>query len=390
MAYRVTGTSMQKKAWDAKLREDSQAADPFMNLSGTYSQELKTVPDAHCVKVNSEKGEAERTIGLLKDLQGAGIEGRTRMPGNEEEQVIRNLTITANSWAHAVPVEMFGVDAHRTDYLSVVQKAQPQLSKWLKEKKGEKIRQALIEKFSYEQLADPTSKTLGLNSNFFLPGVGGVNYEPAINDYTANIVSAANNTSASTLNVEALDALIEEATANKYIEPVAMNGEMMYTYVISSRQKRLLMAPGTENYFELLKDGDVRGANNQRLQYKMYKYGCLMLVEDPRSPTMVVNGSNLEFGYQGAGGSDTRTRAAGNANFDVGMLLGRGAFYEYIAEDSHFEDEWANYNQDKGIGIFNTMGYTLGEFDDDTPTDDTIHNKSSIITPLRSQIYVAP
>jgi len=384
-----TDANTRMLAWDAKLREDSQTADIFSDFSGTMSETMKVIPEAVRVKVSGiTRGEAKRTITMVKALSGAGVAGRTSQMGNEEEQTQKSLTVQANSYSNAVDLETYGIDAWEMSFYDIAKIVQPQLSRWHKETEGKHIREALCERYSSNLEVAPASLTPSLHPNIFIvdsdtnDGTGGVypTYSATAGTYNTNVgtaIEAITWGATNRLTQKTLNDLIAWITVTKEIEPLNIGGKDRYILTVPSRQKRFLMDPTvTTSFGGTMLQADVRGAGNRTIAYEMREYGCLLLVEDPRSP-IASSSTTVTITYKGAGSTDGRSLTGASDVCDVGFVLGKGALFSFDAEPLHFEEEIQDYGKNKGIGAFRTCGEIRADFDDVTPGATTIHNKSS-------------
>ena len=375
----------RRLAWDVKLRDEVLMDDPFEALSMVVStDEKKTIPEAAVVKVTADSGAFSKTITTLKALSGNGVEGRTQQLGAEEEQSTRSLTVYANNFSNAVNVERYGIDAKEMDAYGIREKSKPQLARWGKETMGRYKREAVCERFSSNLVVAPTSLTQGINANLFYAGVAApVTYDSTPGTYVTNIVAAAPGTPAAgnRLSQSVLDDLIETIQLQRNIEGIEMGGSTKWILMIPTRQKKFILSPGTSNFYETFKDGDLRGPNNKVIKHVIGSYGPLLMIEDPRSPIATVGGGAVSFAYKGACDTENRNLAACNTRFDVAMILCKGALYEYSMEDVHFEDEIQGYKKNQGIGMFCTKGWRVGEFDlpSGSQTDSSILAKSSAL-----------
>lgn len=383
MALR-TNADTRLIAHDLKLRDEVLMDDPMEALSMTVrTDEATSIPEACMVKVNAPTGSYSKTITTLKALSGNGVQGRTQQLGNEEEQSMRSLTVYANNFSNAVNVERYGIDAKEMDAYGIRDRVRPQLSRWGRETSGRFKREALCEKYSSNLTVAPTSLTQGINANVAIAGVASpVAYSANAATYATAIETAApaTPTSANRLSQSVLDTLIETIQLYRNIEAITIGGKQMWVLLVPTRQKKFLMNPGTSNFYETYKDGDVRGPNNKVLKHVIGSYGPIMMIEDPRSPIVTID-SGVSFAYKGAGDTDGRNLAAGNTRFDVAILMGKGALYEYTMEEIHFEDELQDYKKNQGIGAFCTKGWRVGEFDNPagSQTDTSILAKSSML-----------
>lgn len=386
-------TALKNLSWDKKLQQESSTQDIFSDNMGIYDDGVKQVPDAVMMKVKSETGTASKTIGMLNRLSEEGKQGAGgELRGNEEAQATRELTVYANEIYHGVPIEAYGLTKVGVDPYKIYEQAQPQLSLWLKEKKGKMIRQALCERIDSAQ-SDTVATYFGLeltarqHPNILVTATVPASpvYDATPGDYDELIGDVIAAAECKMLNVANLNKIEEMAATDWEIEPITVNGKPAWVLTVSSRQKNALRTAGSGTLIELLKDADVRGENNKALTGVFARYGSLYIMEDPRAPQMNIGGSNSSwtqtYQYKGQGQTDGRSGASVAAvNFDVGFVLGKGALVEFEVEANHIEREVQKYNRKIGIGTFGTFGYTRPDFElvVGTPAD-TARNQSSAV-----------
>ena len=208
-----------------------------------------------------------------------------------------------------------------------------------------------------------------------------VAFDSTLATYQAAIVTAAPTQNATNrFSYTALSKIITIAEQSE-IEQFDVDGRAMWALMVPTRQKEFFYAPVADVGFpNIVKDAEVRGNNNRAISYVMGRFGPLLMVEDPRAPTVDIQaGPVVSFGYKGPGSTDGRD-AAGTTIFDVMVLAGRGALYEYDLEPISFKEEIQDYQKNQGIAATRTTGWTIGEFDDlPSPTDTSRFNKTSIL-----------
>jgi hypothetical protein len=110
------------------------------------------------------------------------------------------------------------------------------------------------------------------------------------------------------------------------------------------------------------------------------RYDCLYFVVDDRAPTLTVTGASgsyaIQPGFAQPGNNDDRnllpwSNASGTENyvFDMNYVLGSEGIAEWIVDSETMVDEYANYKQDLGKGLYTCGGIQLATFDKDTPDD---------------------
>ena len=354
--------ALTKIAWDTKLKEESSTGDIFSFSKGIFTESAKQVPDAVVMTIKGEVGETARTFAMLNRLSGAGLIGAAAdLRGSEEIQTTREIKVFANEWFTGVPVESYGLKNVKQNPYGVYKMAQPQLSLWTKEMVGQKIRQALAEyaDASLTTAAVGLGVTAAINPNVLVAGTAiPVAYSAIPATYVSAIEADLDADTAGQLTVDVLNKIEALAASVWEIDPLTIMGKEMWVLTVPTNQKAVLRTPAALSYFETLKDADVRGASNRALSGVLGSYGMLLLVEDQRAPKLLhAVAGTLTFSYKGPGQSDARPDA-GVTVADVGFLLGKGAVVEYEIETQHFENEVQNYGRNKGIGTFQTTGYT--------------------------------
>lgn len=386
MAY-TPNAALQKKVVEARLREEALVGDPLSNFTGSYDGSTKKAPiDSVTVTVNSPDT-TRFTVGVRRALVGTGVEGRQSAKGNEEDLRTSELDLYANSWGHAVPTETYGVDYVRQNAVKIYKAAQPELSRWGGQMIGMKKRQALNEIYSYEQVAAPVGRTLGLNGNFYQMGATGfVTRGASLTAYKSNLSTAIDTVAGTPATYEAninnLNLLAELAQTVKQIEPLTIGGDECYLLLLPFNQWRKLFDDGNGSFTDLAKyDSSGKIING----LSAFKYSNLIIMGDPRFSQASSDGAGAtQFSYKGPNLTPTGTNLANVAN--VGYLLGKGAMYEMKNEDMHFEEDVTNYGRDRGIGMFCTKSYTLTQFLDGEGfngstdyTSTSFYNKNSVV-----------
>ncbi len=391
MAHRFTTTdALVLRSWDTDMWAQMQEGDVLTNLTGTYSEDNEKVPDGIVMRVNLEPGRLDRTIGLIKDLTGTGVQGAGAVvKANCESFVTRKYTVYANDVRHGVESEVYGFYAHLNEPYGLLEKVNPALEKWNKAKHGMHKRQAILELCSDNLEQTGTSLTSGWNKNWLIKNVTHAaqpSYDSTLATFTGNIITAMATCGYSTdaqADMNFFTDLIYYITNKWKLAPL---DDGSYVVLIPSRQamylKRLY---STGESF-----GDTfRQVNSEKYiaaafgQYLM-KIGPLHLIVDDRAPIVnytPASGAITAY-YRGVGETDDRasyTASATNRVFDIGMVLGKGALTETWIRKPHFEQELDDHGRLKEISINQTYGYQCTEFDADTATDSTKINQSSAI-----------
>ncbi len=368
--YRPT-TNLLQKRWDTKLVMESAQIDILSDFSGVYGGQKRSMPNSVVIKFDL-KGKRSGVMTLLKKISGAGVTGRTVLIGNEVDQDTREQLCYGNDVRQAIGTEQYGIDANEKSPYGLLPMVQPQLTDWLKEIRGQYMRQAALQKYSTNLTVAPHSLTTVWNENILVKNVvmsTGSTSDQADYQNTASAAAyledfgdalfAAGTTAAANWDVRFLNRMIYWATVAKKIEPMD-NGK--YLVLVPSRQATLLKDPqATTSIPGLFINSNVlEFANVGKSQY-LGDFGPLMLFEDPRSPIVRLTGGDSAWVvtayYKGAGDDDDRAAITTGSIYDVGFLFGKGALIEGEYESPHFEDELQDYNKIKGIGIACGFGF---------------------------------
>jgi hypothetical protein len=393
--YRPT-TNLLQKRWDTKAVMETATIDVLSDYSGNYDGKKRTVPNAVFVKFDL-KGKRSGVMFMLKKISGAGVTGRDVLLGNEQDQDTREQLCYGNDVAQAIGTEQYGIDANEKSPYKLLEAVQPQLTDWMKEIRGQYMRQALLQKFSINLTVAPHSLTQVWNENILVKNValatGAANTANVQPDYQGaasaaeylemigDAITSAGSTAACNWDVRFLNRIIYWATIVKKIEPLD-NGK--YLVLVPSRQAALLKDPQSTTSIPglFINSNVMEFANVGRDQY-LGDFGPLMLFEDPRSPIVKRGGSNgtwtLTAYYKGAGDDDDRSGVTGDV-YDVGFLCGKMAGIEGTYEETHFEDELQNYGKIKGIGICAGFGFQRSVWlnDNSSETRSKTINQSSM------------
>jgi len=392
--YRPT-TNLQQKRWDTKAVMETSVIDVLSDYSGNYDGKKRSMPNAVVIKFDL-KGKRAGVMTMLKKISGAGVTGRDVLIGNEQDQDTREQLVVANDVAQAIGTEQYGIDANEKSPYGLLPMVQPQLTDWMKEIRGQYMRQAALQKYSVNLTVAPHSLTQAWNENILVKNVvmtsAAANDQPdyqnsasaaAYLEEIGDALNAAGTTAASNWDVRFLNRMIYWATVVKKIEPLD-NGK--YLVLVPSRQATLLKDPqATTSIAGLFINSNVLEFSNVGKDQYLGDFGPLMLFEDPRAPIVKMTGADgswaLTAYYKGAGDDDDRAGVTGSV-YDAGFLFGKGAIIEGEYESAHFEDELQNYGKIKGIGIAAGFGFQRSVWLNDSTSETrtkTINQSSMVL-----------
>lgn len=407
--------SLRKTAYDKSLREDVTLPDIFNKL--TASVEIKNgkmdVPDNVFMQfMTAPPGTNRITIGMYTPLKKAPQVGTgSSAVGNEESMDLLHLTLRYNEIKKAVAQKGWGVEHNDINSTGLYSKIPQAMKKFMLEWRGVRIREAILLTYANELTAAPVSLTQKFNSNIFIPNlavaqpvydvtnmtvttgaVDSLGYYPSktysgvgtyVEDLADKMMTASGTASASKayLTVENLEDLILYLTTTVKMKPLATGGLNGFIFGVSSYTASVLLNPLQAGSMGALWK-DITNLTKEEASYPgmLGKYRCLYFVVDDRAATLTVSGSagsySLQPGFMNPGNNDDRnhtpwSNTSGSVNyvFDVNYVLGEGALAEWIVDPETMVDEYANYKQDLGKGLYTCGGIQLAAFDKDTPDD---------------------
>jgi len=393
------------KAIDKKLQMESVLDDIFEDLGADVvgtGEEATVVPDAIFLKIGAQAtGTRQVTIPFLQALSGDPTIGPWTPVGREAKQNLKYATFKYQEYSFAVAHTAWGTNYNDMAVYGVFEKIQPQISQYMKEFHGQRIREALL--LTHDSVLtslNPTGgtpvETAHLNKNWFIANteVGAQpNYDEDLATFTNRVGQAmidaqdAANPAASEISLNYLLALEYYATNYLKIDPIVVSGKKTYVVLVPSTQAQKLRA-NKEGQLGDIYTSMVRTSDDEmRYTGVLGRVNSILLVEDQRYPTIerVDDGSGnhtLTPGFVKPGNVDNRVKAPnGNTNWDIGYLLGKAAVAELEVQPLHFETENQNYGRDRGTGAFGESGISLVEYDLDQGAMGaaTRENKGSIV-----------
>jgi len=384
------------RVYNRVLQTETQLDDPLEWIpNAVYSTTKKVaIPNACELKLDGDKNARFEQWGMINDLVNEPTEGSTAAQNGAEERLQTKYSVAySNDVSHAVTLEEYGIEALAKEGYKINEQAIAKLNTWKSQLIGRYKRNALLETISYNLAQNPHNLNVIFNPNFYICGVSNGN-QPVYADNTAAawanmivnsmITSAGGATAAGTMRY--FIKLEHYASVQKYIRPVDVGGKETYIVLVPSP---------TANY---LKDPSVTAAiganftarsalNEAEMNFPMVlgRIGRLLLLEDPRYPTLTVGGSagnySLTARYRGMGRgplSDPRDFTQNAAL--CGFLLGQGAYWNKTDEPWHIEYQWDPYDKAYGMGPFATLGYGTPRYQIGTQAAATnIQQDSSIV-----------
>ena len=401
------------RAISKKLQMESVLDDIFEDLGsdvvGVEGKNL-SVPDAIFLKLEGmATGTRQITVPVLMTLSGAPTVGPLTPVGAEVKQNLKYATFKYEEYSFAVASEEWGTLANDMAAYGVFEMIQPQISLYMKELRGERIREALLlTHCSILTGASSPVETAKWNKNWFVANtdIGSQPvYDSTLADFTeaiGDVLEAATTTAGgaeANINLNYLRALDHYATNYLKIEPIMVGGKKTYVVLVPSSQVFKLTSTDSGSLGEFHKG--VYRKNEDEMAYRgvIDRVGSLLLVEDQRYPTITQTGSDgswaIAASFLKPGDVDNRNKAVynstSNKSFDIGFLLGKGAVAEMEVQGLHFETESQHYGRDRGTGAFGESGISLVEYDLDaaSQSDTSRENWGSIVLAMSAPSITA-
>lgn len=396
------------KAIDKKLQIESVLDDIFEDLGADVvgsTEEPQAIPDAIFLNIGGQPtGTRQVTVPFLQALSGDPTIGPFTPVGREAKQNLKYATFKYQEYSFAVASTAWGTTYNDMAVYGVFEKIQPQISLYMKEFHGQRVREALL--LTHDSVLtsiDPSGggitpvEEIGFNKNWFISNTEvhlQPQYDTVLQGFTNNIgeklVAAATNHAtdpgATEINLNNLRALEYYATNVLKIDPIMVSGKKTYVVLIPSTQVNKLKG-NEQGQLGDIYTGMVRSSDDEmRYTGVLGRVGSLLLVEDQRYPTInrSDDGTNQTIApsFVKPGDVDNRAKTpSGDARWDIGYLLGKAAVAELEVQPLHFETEEQNYGRDRGTGAFGESGISLVEYDLDVASvgNATKENKGSIV-----------
>lgn len=387
--------------FNTKLQAMTNVADIWTELSGLYNRKNESFPkDAIRMKV-TDQDKSQGTITLLDNLALPGVYGQTAAVGTEEAPRTYSLNTWQANYRKVIPVPGYGLRKLEADNYGLYEQHQRNMGTWGKEEHGLSIRTAMLERFSPNLIAAASDTAANCvpwwNPNFFIP-TQGLYTQPVFDQdravHTNNICNGLVATGgfgqfpARTLTAPVLDDISNWALGVRRLRmldiPGLPTGEG-YVLTISEIQAALVSnATWAANNLGAL--WVAKAALPDKVQNwpgVIGAYGNILIVCDPRQPTLLPSGSqapySLQAGYMVWNSRDLRNRANPNVK-DTATLLGAAALWEVEGEKVHWITDDRDYKFHGGLGIAGVRGQGLPLYID--ATTNNVFNLSSAIVVL--------
>ena len=375
--------------YDKKLRMRSMLEDIYGKLSGLYNTEKQSMPNAIYMEVDAKSQEGTTAVVTMKKpLTGAAVFGNNVAIGNEERPITKAMTIYRNNCRKVITTPGYGVRALDAEPYKLYEQHIDDLSDWNKEEEGLEVRQAMLETFGETLIYGDTAAvcTRNFNPNIFVCGLSLRSASPAFSatvaTYTTNIVNKIVDagggsivpTVGQTLNQPNLSNISNFAMSRR-ITPLTipgLPGGKGYVLTISELQATYIGDPAwsQRNLGSLYKQANDLPAEVMKWPGVLGSYKDLLLVVDPRQPTLNPTGSSSPFGlsagYVWPGDIDLRYRDDQDV-CDTAFLHGAGSIWKWNAEKLHHITQKDDYDAVIGHGTACVRGIGLPIYNQQTP-----------------------
>ena len=394
-----------RTAWEKKIQYAAVKADPMVPqlnsaLVGTIDpgkvdkkNRLYTVPGKLIQNISPEgdkKYARETIIQMTMPLSGNGYQGRTDPAGNEENIALKFAKVYANDLGHATGMQEWGIDGREAVPTRYQNQLQQLLGTWRGEKEGLDMRTALLLRKADNLTEAPTSQSQFLNPNCVAvdntatPSF--VSYSATGATFDTNVGTALNALSASTVSHLTISFLIKLCTLLKdgYIRPFIWEGHRLYCMYVSDDEMDLLEDPAVANTWgNYIKDVASFGKMDIHSIIPNASFIVkeqLILIRDDRSPVVGITAGNAyNAAFMGMGRTDNRPAIADPRIFNANLVMGENALIRHAPEPWHFKYQKDNYDKYSGVSYNAGMGYQIGLFDIDTPTDSSLISEGSAV-----------
>lgn len=323
------------KAIEKKLQLETTLGDIFEELGAEVvnSGKKMMVPNAIFFKLEAvETGARQVTIPMIKPLSGAPTIGNSTPVGSEETRSMNYVTFYYDEYSHAVAVENWGINYNEMEMYGVFARAQPDLSKYMREFRGQRIREALL--LTYDSVLTASTatdqKTAHFNKNWFIPNTA-IGSQPAwdatastrvdtgsdkllpgdkfgdageagISAYFTNEIAytlllatdcdtASPDGTKAEIDLDYLQALEYYASNYLRIDPIMVDGKETYVVLVPSTQATLLRKNTTGQLGEIWTSMSRTSGDEMNYNGFINRVGKLLLIEDQRYPTIQITGT---------------------------------------------------------------------------------------------------
>lgn len=394
-APRLAGNS-RVMTFNTTLQQRAQVQDIYTYKSGVYNRENKSFPmDTIKLRVKDQTVTSNR-ITLLENLREPGVYGNDPAWGTEEPPRTKDYTTYQNNYRKVIPKPGYGLRQLEAEKYKLYQQHETNMGLWAQEEEGYSIRHAILERYSpnidYGDLAGETTEWW--NPNTFIPGLD-IYSQPAFDVdravHTQNICNGwvATGGFGQSMN-RILRARVLEDVSNwalhKRMWPLKIPGLPTgegFVLTVSELVASMLASPTyvADNLGALYVQQN-RFTNEELMKWPgvIGYYNNILIVCDPRQPTVLPSGSSvysMQAGYMVWDSRDLRHR---QSNFckEAAFLLGLATFWEVEGQKVHWIADQRDYEFHKGLGIAGVRGQGLPIFVDQD-TNEAVYQGGGVV-----------
>lgn len=413
----MNATALRRIVWEKKLRDDSVRPSVFNAIPAEFKitegqiEIMKPGMMLDVTNVGRNNGQSVR-LALSTPLRKRPKYGPDElMLGNEDESDLLWTELYYNEIKKAIKFKKWGYDFNDTAYLNWVESYGPKITNFMAENYDTRCQEALLLTYAEELSATPVSKGQQFNKNWFIPNLDDSNF-PAW-DLTAltrtdgaadadeyyssrtysgaatfveNIATAllqasgTGSTSNAVLNVDNLAYLSTWIFDQHIVDPVMIDGVPSVVLKIPLRVHGWLKNPNNTGslaaYWQNV--ADYIDKDRMKIPGEIGRlFDCLVVVVDPRSPTLTVDGDvgsyTLQPGFVQPGNNDDRnnqawsnTSGATNYVFDMCTVMGANCLAKFTHDPLVTNlAESTEYGQIQGRGAYLGEGLQIPAFDKD-------------------------
>jgi len=386
-------------SYDTELQMRANIFDIWGGMKkGIYNRQNQSFPMDSCfVKVKDQKT-SESVITLKENLQTAGVVGEQAARGTEEPPQTLDMRTYQDNLRKVIPIPGYGLRKMEGEHYKLWDQHKNGLGLWNEEQKGYDIRHCHLEKYDWNMsLANSNvfaSLTPEWNPNMFIPGLAFANQPAYVANnraqHTANIVNGLlasgglGQLLGRTLTAPVLEDISNFALQRrlKRMKIPGLPTGMGFILTISELQAALISNPtvAANNLGALYIAKAALPDTVQKWRGVIGAYNDLLLVVDPRQPTLYPTGTAAPFtltaGYMTWDSADGRNRNLANIK-DTAFLVGAGNFVEVEGEKLHWISDQQDYDFRKGVGTACVRGYNLPIFTD--TNNNTVYDRGAVI-----------
>lgn len=401
---------LQQQTWQKKMQKELVTRSVWEQLSNRVipnqqvpnGKKLKTVPKAVVINVTDsfDKGTKQTTIPMLGKLLTKGVGGRQKAEGNEETPIMKFKTVHYNNQRKPIALEDESVDSDLAKFYSIGNQGTPLLTDYFVELTDYNMHRAALEGAD-EYLTEAEYWTGDAISsppvsekycpNWYANGAAAkVTYDKDYTDYETNIQTALNalTTANNSMDLRALDSMVR--IAHRTLIPLnwTFNGQHVdYVFMLTETQcAELQDNMSTNSWAALMKTADPREkgeGDNRAVSGFLGVYRDCLIISNPRGPIWNTAGATTAYIQYIKPWVDDRAPVAktapGAGTVELALCFGLGALGCAKIKPLRFDEQWKDYNFNKGVCGLRAEGTERMDFDTTTGTDTSIVNSTMFV-----------